>query len=165
MIADSITLSRGLCSLVLLFLPLSFRAFAALYLLCGISDVLDGFLARKLHTASTRGARLDSGMDLLFALAYAVKILPRLSLPRWIWVWTAVLAAAKIVRIVASSRKERCLSIRHSFANKLTGVLAFLLPLTVCLTETAYAAALVCASATGAIIEEWLPSPTQNRLP
>lgn len=39
-----------------------------LYSLCGVTDVLDGFLARKLHTESKAGEWLDSFADLFFRL-------------------------------------------------------------------------------------------------
>lgn len=154
MIADSITASRMLFSLSLLFLPTCSYSFAALYLLCGITDVLDGFAARKLHTESERGAMLDSTADLLFAVIYAVKVLPLLSVPLWIWVWTGMIAAMKITGIVIESRKARRLRIGHSLGNKLTGLLLFLLPLSLCLAEVKYGATLVCIAATVTAIME-----------
>ena len=79
-VANSITVSRMLFSLALLVLPSRSLPFVVLYLLCGLTDVLDGFIARKLHTESEKGAMLDSIADLLFAVVYAVKILPILVL-------------------------------------------------------------------------------------
>ena len=154
MIADLITVSRMLFSLLLTVFPLSSPLFAALYLLCGVSDVLDGFAARRLHTESEKGAVLDSAADLLFALVYAVKILPHLHVPLWIWIWTALIAALKLTVILLRSRKARRLSIEHSFANRLTGVLVFLLPLSVRIADVKYGAALVCAAASFAALGE-----------
>ena len=154
MIANIITISRILFSLLLLvFSPYS-CPFAVLYLLCGVTDVLDGFIARKLHTQSEKGARLDSIADLIFAVIYAVRILPLLSLPYWIWVWTAVIAVIKIAGIAISGRKANRLSIEHSFGNKLTGILLFLLPLSVYITDVKYGAILVCITATVTAIRE-----------
>lgn len=102
-VANSITVSRILLSLTLLvFSPYSLL-FAASYLLCGVTDVLDGFAARKLHTESELGAMLDSTADLLFAVVYAVRILLLLSVPLWIWVWTLIIAAVKITGIMIGS--------------------------------------------------------------
>ena len=36
-----------------------------LYSLCGLSDILDGYVARKMNLQSTRGAKLDSLADLI----------------------------------------------------------------------------------------------------
>ena len=154
MIANCITVSRILLSLCLFLLSPSSVPFAVLYLLCGATDVLDGFLARKLHTESTTGERLDSIADLFFAVVYAVKILPFLNIPLWMWIWVAVIGAVKITSILIASTKAHRLLIEHSFGNKLTGLLLFFLPLSVCAADVKYGATLVCAVATGTVIKE-----------
>ena len=154
MIANCITVSRILFSLVMILFPLSSIPFAVLYVLCGATDVLDGFAARKLHTESEKGAMLDSTADLIFAVVYAVKILPFLNIPLWIWIWTAIIAIAKITGILIASKKAHKLSIEHSFGNKLTGLLLFFLPLSVCAIDVKYGATLVCIFATGTVIKE-----------
>ena len=154
MIADSITLSRILFSALLLFFPPFSFSFMMLYLLCGMTDVLDGLIARKLHTESEKGAMLDSAADLGFALVYAVKILPIMNLPLWVWLWTVGIALAKITGIFAASKKARQLHIEHSFGNRLTGLLLFLLPTTVNIMDVKYGAALVCVAATVTVIGE-----------
>ena len=64
-VPDLFTYLRILCAVVLLFLvPLS-PVYLAIYALSGVSDALDGYLARKLNQASVWGARLDSTADLL----------------------------------------------------------------------------------------------------
>ena len=156
MAANIITVSRILFSaLLLVFSPLS-TAFAVMYLLCGVTDVLDGCVARKLHTESEKGANLDSIADLVFAVVYSVKILPLLNLPLWIWIWTVIIAVTKITGILIASKKAHKLSIAHSFGNKLTGLLLYLLPLSVCVADVKYTATLVCAVATGTVIKEML---------
>ena len=154
MTANIITLSRIVLSVLLFAFKHGSYPFAVLYLLCGITDMLDGFIARKLHTESEKGARLDSIADLIFAVVYAVRILPHLSVPYWIWIWTAVIAVIKIAGIVIASRKAKKLSIEHSFGNKLTGLLLFLLPLSVYIADVKYTAAVVCAVATVTAIGE-----------
>ena len=153
-IANSITVSRMLFSLALLFLPQRSLKFAVLYLLCGVTDVMDGFVARKLHTESEKGAMLDSIADLIFAAVYAVKILPILKIPLWIWIWTAIIAVTKIICIVIASKKVHRLEIEHSLGNKLTGLLLFLLPLSACVADGKYGVILVCIAATVTVIIE-----------
>ncbi len=154
MVANSITVSRILFSLLLLIFKPNSYPFAVLYLLCGITDILDGFIARKLHTESEKGARLDSTADLIFALIYAVRILPLLSVPHWIWIWTAVIAVIKAVGIIIVSKKSHKLSIEHSLGNKLTGLLLFLLPVSVCIADVKFGASVVCVTATITAIKE-----------
>ena len=153
-IANCITVSRMLFSLLLLgFSPNTFF-FASFYLLCGVTDVMDGFVARKLHTESENGAMLDSAADLLFAVVYTVKILPFLNIPLWIWIWTAIIAVTKITGILIASKKANRFTIEHSFGNKLTGLLLFFLPLSVCTIDVRFRATLVCLVATGTAIKE-----------
>lgn len=154
MTANCITVSRILFSLLLLGFSPNTSPFAAFYLLCGVTDVLDGFVARKLHTESEKGAMLDSAADLLFAVIYTVKILPLLNIPLWIWIWTAIIAVIKVIGIVTASKKAHRLWIEHSFGNKLTGLLLFFLPLSVCAADVKYGAALVCIVATVTTIME-----------
>lgn len=152
--ANVITVSRVPLSLAMLVLPPRFVPFAACYLLCGVTDVLDGFAARKLHAESEKGAMLDSMADLLFAVIYAVKILPLLNIPLWIWIWTAIIGAIKITGIFIASRNAHRLMIEHSFGNKLTGLLLYLLPLSVWAVDVKYGAVLVCIAATVTVIIE-----------
>ena len=154
MIANGITVSRMLFSLLLFGFSPSSVPFTVLYFLCGVTDVLDGFLARKLHTESKIGERLDSVADLFFAVAYVIRLLPILRVPAWILIWTALIAGFKLFGILKKSKRERKLYIAHSFLNKLTGLLLFLLPMTVCVIKITYSAAAVCAVATVATAEE-----------
>ena len=154
MIANIITVSRIFFSVLLLAFPPHSCPFVAFYLLCGVSDVLDGYIARKMHTENEKGAMLDSIADLFFAIAYAVKILPLLSLPLWVWIWTIVIAVTKIINILITSKKTHTLSIEHSFENKLTGLLLFLLPISIYYVDVKYGAVLACIVATVTVIKE-----------
>ena len=154
MTANIVTVSRIIFSLLLFVFKSDSYSFAVLYLLCGITDMLDGFIARKLHSESEKGARLDSVADLIFAVVYAVSILPLLSVPFWVWIWTAIIAVIKIAGIIIAGRKAKKLLIEHSFGNKLTGLLLFLLPLSVYVADVKYTAAVVCAVATVIAIGE-----------
>lgn len=154
MTANIITVSRILFSVLLLVFPPHSFSFAAFYLLCGLTDVLDGFAARKLRTESENGAMLDSTADLIFAVVYAVRILPLLNIPFWILIWTAIIAAVKTAVILIASKNTRKLSVDHSFGNKLTGLLLFLLPMSVCAADVKYTAALVCIAAMCTVIKE-----------
>ena len=51
-IPNLLTLIRFLGGIVLIFLPIPGKAFYTVYILCGLTDALDGFLARRLRTAS-----------------------------------------------------------------------------------------------------------------
>ncbi len=80
-IANIITSSRIVLSLPLIFMPLTSPWFYALYLLCGLSDMIDGVVARKTNSASEFGARLDTLSDFVFMTVALIKFLPHLHIP------------------------------------------------------------------------------------
>ena len=50
--------------------------FFAIYALTGLTDVLDGWIARKMGSASQFGAKLDSVADLIFYAVMLIMIFP-----------------------------------------------------------------------------------------
>ncbi len=71
--ANLITGARMLCALLLLCFPAFSPAFYALYLLGGLTDMIDGTVARMTGTACEAGARLDTAADLLFAAVCLIR--------------------------------------------------------------------------------------------
>jgi CDP-diacylglycerol--glycerol-3-phosphate 3-phosphatidyltransferase len=153
-IANIITGSRAVFSLPLLFAPLPSAWFYTLYLFCGLSDMIDGTIARKTGSVSKLGTDLDTASDFVFMLVCSIKILPRLHIPVWLWVWIIIIALAKIFNIASVFvRKKKLISI-HSVLNKITGFALFLLPLTLTFVGSSYSVATICALATIAVIQE-----------
>ena len=128
--ADCITLLRivGTAGL-LFFLPLS-PAFFLLYTFTGVTDVLDGWVARKTGTCSDAGARLDSIADLLFYGVTIVKLLPILYriLPKVFWLMVLAAAALRVASYAIAGMKFGCFASLHTYLNKLTGAAVFLVP-------------------------------------
>lgn len=123
-----LTVSRMIAAGGLLFCrPLS-GAFICIYLYAGVSDVLDGLLARRLHADGALGARMDSVADLLFTAAALLTLLPAAPWERWMLAWTAGIALLRLVTLCIGLRKYRALPFLHTWANKCTGVMLFLLP-------------------------------------
>ena len=111
--------------LLLLFYPTG-AAFWVIYGLCGISDMLDGHLARKLHAESKTGAVLDSVADICFVASCAIRLIPVVQIPTWLWIWAGVIVAVKIVNQVSALIVCERFCFPHTKANKLTGLLLFL---------------------------------------
>lgn len=156
--ANFITIIRILCSLALLFcMPLSLP-FYALYTAAGLSDIFDGWIARKTNTATEFGAKLDALADIVFAAVVLIMLLPILELPLWMIGWIGVIALVKLVNIVIGFVRNHTLTAVHSVINKVTGTLLFILPFTLPFTLTIinirYTAVFVCAVATVAAIME-----------
>ncbi len=153
-IANIITACRILCSMFLLFLPVQSSPFFILYLLCGVSDMADGAVARKTNSVSEAGARLDTVADLIFAAVSFAKWLPVLPIPVRVWVWFAVIAVIRIRNMLSDFIDRKPFTTPHTALNKLTGLLLFLLPLTLPLIDFRYSSVIVCSIATVSAIHE-----------
>ena len=129
---NNITLLRIVGSLGLLVCDVTGVVYWIIYALCGISDIADGGLARKLKCVTKRGALLDSVADICFVACCVWKLLPILELPQWLWLWAGVIVAIKVVnQISALVMYGRC-CFPHTTANKVTGFLLFIaVPMTV----------------------------------
>ena len=152
--ANLITSCRILLSLLLLFFPALSPGFYGLYLAAGLSDMLDGFVARRTNSASPLGAKLDSMADIVFLAVCLIKLLPVLALPVWLWVWVGLIALLRLVNVVSGFVRRKKLVLLHTRANKLTGALLFLLPLSLGFLNIAYTAVPLCALASFAAIQE-----------
>ena len=87
--------------------------FWALYALCGISDIADGWMARKLKCVTRTGALLDSVADICFVACCAWKLLSILELPWWLWLWAGVIVAIKIVNQLSACDVQALLLPSH----------------------------------------------------
>ena len=152
--ANAITIFRMAASIALLFCPVFSPAFYACYLMAGVSDMLDGFVARKTNTVSRCGARLDTIADVVFVVVCLIKLLPVLSIPAWLYGWIGSIALIKVVNIVSGFAVQKRFVPVHSVMNKVAGALLFLLPLTIPILTLKYSAIVVCAVATFAAIQE-----------
>ena len=153
-LANSITVIRIICGVVLLFFPAFSTAFYTLYITAGVSDMVDGWVARQTHTASELGSKLDTIADGVFIIACLVKLLPVLDIPVWLYVWIGIIALIKAINIISGLIVQKRFVSVHSTMNKITGLLLFVFPLTITFLNLKYSAAVVCIFATFAAIQE-----------
>ena len=153
-IANIITACRILLSILILFFPAFSPMFYVIYCVAGLTDMLDGFVARKTNTVSEFGSKLDTVADFVFLAVCMGKLLPVIKIPVWIWVWIGIIAVIKLINIISGYVLHKELATEHTVANKITGVLLFLLPLTLELIEFRYSGGIVSAVATFAAIQE-----------
>ena len=153
-IANILTSCRILGSVLLLFFPAFSLGFYIIYFFCGFSDMLDGTIARKTNTVSSFGSKLDTAADFVFMAVCAVKLLSKMNIPVWLRIWIAVIAIVKFTNIVWGFVRRKKLVDYHTFLNKTTGLLLFLLPFTLQLIEPTHSFAVVCTIATIAAIQE-----------
>ena len=152
--ANLITGVRILCSIALLFCQHFSASFYILYLVAGFTDMIDGPVARKTGTVSELGAKLDTAADFVFVAVCLWKLLPSLAVPLWLWIWIVLIVLIKMINMISGYVIQKSFVAIHTIMNKATGILLFILPLTLPIVELKYSAPLVCAAATFAAIQE-----------
>ena len=153
-IANILTGCRIFGSILLLFFPAFSLEFYITYLLCGFSDMVDGTIARKTNSTSKFGSQLDTIADLIFVVASLSKLLPVIHVSKWLWIWGGVIAVIKISNTIWGYVSKKQLIAFHTIMNKMTGLLLFLLPLTIPFFELNYIAIAVCSIATLSALQE-----------
>lgn len=129
-LANMITMVRIVGALTMIFCENYTAAFFVVFTLCGVTDIIDGFVARVTNTMSEFGARLDSVADLLFYTILGVKILPDLIriLPLWMWFIVGGILLTRIICYIITAIRFKCLAAMHTYMNKLTGFACFTIP-------------------------------------
>ena len=154
MLANVMTGCRILFSAIIFLVPVFSPVFYGCYLVAGCTDMIDGTIARKLGTESEFVSKFDTIADIVFIVAAAYKMLPVMEIPKGIWIWIGVIALIKIISIISGFVIAKQFVSVHTVANKITGLLMFLLPLTMEVVELRYSALVVCMVATFAAIQE-----------
>ena len=152
--ANVITAVRIICSIALLFVLVFSPAFYALYIAAGITDVIDGTVARKTGTVSEFGSKFDTAADFILIVVCLIKLIPVIDIPTWLIIWIIVIAAIKAINLISGYVMRKELVVLHTVMNKVTGILLFILPLTLSFIDLKYSGAFVCAVATFAAIQE-----------
>lgn len=129
-IANIITLTRIIGSLIMLFVEPFSAKFFLVYIYSGISDALDGYVARSTNTTSDLGSKLDSVSDLLFYIVMMIEVFPLLLdiLPSYIWHMINLTLVLRVFMYIYFGIKNKQLMSNHTLFNKLTGLLMFLIP-------------------------------------
>ncbi|WRS27704.1 CDP-alcohol phosphatidyltransferase family protein [Oscillospiraceae bacterium MB08-C2-2] len=127
--ANILSLLRIFLSLLLFFCLDRPVLFGMLYLLSGLSDLLDGYIARKTNTQSTLGARLDTLGDIFLfgVITVSVAVWMGPAIKRFI-PWILVILLVRLAGMGIAAFKYRCFASLHTWANKLSGLFLFSAP-------------------------------------
>ena len=153
-IPNYLSVSRILLALTLFVIrPLS-TSFYVVYVLCGISDMLDGFIARKFHAASNLGARLDSIADFVMLVVLLIVLYPVINPSVAILLWMILIGVLRFSSMIVAKRKYGKVVMLHTLANKFTGFALFLFPLFLNVIPKSLVMILICLLASLSAIEE-----------
>ncbi len=138
--ANLITSIRLVGAIALIFIKPLTTAFYIVYTFCGLSDAVDGLVARKLKITSKFGSKLDSACDLLFYTVMMVKIIPKLCEMLWIPVWIFLFAVLllRVAAYIYSAAKFRKFASVHTIFNKITGAGVFAVPYFILLDKISF---------------------------
>lgn len=145
-----------LAPVLLLCEPLS-AGFYTVYLLCGLSDMLDGAVARLTHSQSRTGAVLDSAADgvlLVFAAAALRGYIVRL--PAFCLYSAAAVLLLRAAAAVAGAIRFKKPVFFHTASDKVIGFTLFCLPFFLGSRAVGAFLLVLCAAALLSALEELL---------
>ena len=126
-IPNTLSWLRILCAIGLFFfIPYSLW-FMTLYIIAGITDMIDGTLARKLNSGSTFGANLDGAADFIFAFIGLYILLPIVDFPAWATPVVLSILGIRIISLIIAGIRFKQLVILHTIGNKIVVTIAWLL--------------------------------------
>ena len=145
---------RIVCSVFIMFTKPFSLLFWILYIVCGISDILDGFIARSMKQESEFGAKLDSIADIIFISSVTIVLIPIIKIPYFVWVCVVVVIFIRTLSYLIGLKKFCTFTSLHTYANKLTGLLLFVIPVLYVIFNFKITAIIVSISAVLSSIEE-----------
>lgn len=148
-----ISSSRILCAIFLFFLTEISVLFISVYFYCGLSDLVDGKLARKLDAISLLGTKLDTAGDVITYLALAKILYIQSLIPVWVIVWLVVAMVGFIASAVISKIRLGKFYFVHSLFGKILGTAAFIIPFVINFVKSNIYLGVVCGIASIAAIE------------
>lgn len=122
--------------------------------MCGVTDILDGYIARKTKNTSKAGAIFDSVADFIFIIIMLFIMIPIINVSFWIQLWLISIAMIKTSSVLTGFIKYHSLAFLHTYMNKATGALLFAFPLLYNGLGIKITAFLLCSIASVAAIEE-----------
>ncbi|TYQ18404.1 UNVERIFIED_CONTAM: CDP-diacylglycerol--glycerol-3-phosphate 3-phosphatidyltransferase [Acetivibrio alkalicellulosi] len=162
-IPNYISFSRIVFSLILIFVKPFSITFYIIYIICGLSDIADGFIARRIGT-SKFGARLDSLADLIMLGILLVILYPIVKLTDEILIWIIFIAIIRLASIVVALKKYRVFAILHTYGNKITGIVLFISVLFIPYINVSTLMYIISVVASISAIEELIIQLTSNEL-
>ena len=163
-IANYISIARIILVLTLLLIkPLS-PLFFVVYILSGVSDILDGFIARKTNTTSKVGEKLDSIADFIMIMVLIVILYPFTKPNVQILLWIVIIGIIRAISVIIAFLKFKALGMIHTYANKVTGLILFLYPMLYVTFRSVWLMYGICIIASISALEELLINLTSNEL-
>ncbi|WOO37916.1 CDP-alcohol phosphatidyltransferase family protein [Anaerocolumna sp. AGMB13020] len=128
LLPNAISFSRIALSLLMLLITPASALFLIIYLLCGLSDIADGYIARHYRMQTNFGAKLDSLADFIFWIIvfYILIFRTNFAIDLFILSISLIVAAVRLINFIITRNKFKQWAMMHTLGNKLTGLVLFL---------------------------------------
>ena len=128
-IPNIFSFSRILLTIPLLFLPPFELPFMTIYVLAGLTDMVDGPLARKFNITSQFGAVLDGFADVFLALVVLFKVLPVIEFSNWVGIWIVIVIGMKFLGVAIGYVRHKKVILLHTYLGKFFAFSLFAFPI------------------------------------
>jgi len=155
---NMLSVFRIISSVLLIILINHTLLFIFFYFLIGLSDILDGIIARKFKLESNLGARLDSFADFLFysILVFVFyKLFPVIISGKFKFVLLGIVLI-RIANLIYTKIKYRKFVFVHTISNKISGFIIYFLPIIIIYTKNSMTVWIILLLALFAALEELL---------
>lgn len=152
-LANIISCSRIIGSVVLFSCNNISRKFLAVYIFCGFTDLIDGPIARKTESSSTIGATLDTIGDVATYLALTKILVKNNLVPFWILIWIISVGILFGICAIVSKHKFNKFYLPHTNLGKIFGGSVFVLPVAMQFMPSEIWMAIICIIATIHMVE------------
>jgi len=115
-------------SISLLFMTASPVLYIPTYFVCGLTDVMDGYLARRFHWETKFGAKIDSIGDfvMLGSVFSSIFFVMKIKLERYMLLMISAVATLKATNLVLTRIKFKQWNAIHTIAGKLFNIPLFI---------------------------------------
>lgn len=163
-IANLITITRILGTTVLVFIKPFSEPFFIIYSICGISDILDGMIARKMNLVSKNGQILDSIADFFMVIVFVFIFMLNFKFPLFGTHWVIIILIIRLTSLSVGFIRYKQLTFLHTYANKLTGIVLFCFPFMYIGLGLYTTTILVCFIASISAMEELIINTVSKKL-
>lgn len=128
--------------------------FIVIFTLCSVTDVLDGYIARKYNLCSESGEVIDSIADFAVVLAMLTVLVPTLPWDPWMIHLIALIATIRGVSLCIGAIRFGKVALLHTYLNKTAGFLLHLSPYFMLFCDLGTVVTVVCTVSLAGAVED-----------
>lgn len=153
-IPNILSVLRISLAFLLLVVPALGWQFFTIYIICGVSDMFDGFLARRYEATTALGSKLDSIGDVVLTLITLSIILPIIQLPFAMLIWISLIIVLRLISVGVAYGRYHKITLLHTIMNRMVAMALFLFPFSLLFFSTLTIPIILCGVASLAAVEE-----------